>query len=124
MLELKHSTILKEFLEIYEMVVRDIKEVKFEGVREQAGRFGIVEEVMGKVTGFVQKCPYLFPYFSKYLKDNFLETSKLFKVTAYCFLAEKHNFNINEFYCEAFDFPESEGKPKKKKKADEDSDQD
>ena len=50
---------------------------------------------MNKVTGFVQKCSYLFTYFSKYLKENFKETTKLFKVTTYCFLAELHNFNIN-----------------------------
>lgn len=95
MLELKHNVILNEFLEIYEVIIREIKEVKFESLREETGRFAIIDDIMSKVTGFVQKCPYLFPFFAKYLKDNYLETSKFFKVTAYCFLAEKHNFNIN-----------------------------
>jgi hypothetical protein len=38
------------------------------------------------------------------MKDDKKETIKLFKVTTYCFLAEKYNFNINEFYSDAFEF--------------------
>lgn len=71
---------------------------------------------MNKVTEYVQKCAYLFTNFTKYLKENSKETTKFFKVTAYCFLAEKYNFNINEFYCEAFDIQEEGKIPKKKKK--------
>ena len=83
-------------------------------------RFAIIDDIASKVSGFIQKCPYLFGYFSKYLKENEKETNKLLKVTTYCFIAELHNFKINEFYCEAFDFHEEETKaPKKKKKMEE-----
>jgi hypothetical protein len=98
------------------MVVREIRGVKFEEVRTEVERFGVVEDIMGKVTGFVQKCPYLFSYFSRFLKEDFKETTKFFKVTTYCFLAERFAFNINEFYCEAFDFQEEGQQPKKRKK--------
>ena len=99
MLELKHSSILKEFLELYDFMLREIKEVKFESIRQERDRFAIIEDIVAKVTGFVQKCPYLFGYFSRYLKDNEKDTTKLFRVTIYCFIAELHNFKINEFYC-------------------------
>ena len=70
MLELKHSTILKEFLELYEFMLREIKEVKLESLRHEGDRFATIEDIVNKVIGFVQKCPYLFGYFSRYLKDN------------------------------------------------------
>lgn len=39
------------------------------------------------------------------------------RAVVYCFLAELHNFNINEYYMQAFSFEEEERKmPKKKKK--------
>ena len=105
---------------MYEFIIREIREVKFDSIRQENDRFAVIEEIMNKVTGFVQKCSYLFSYFSKYLKENFKETTKLFKVTTYCFMAELHNFSINEFYCQAFDFQEEETKvPKKKKKLEE-----
>ncbi len=43
-----------------------------------------------------------FKNFKDYLKKDLKETLKLFYVESYCFLAEKFNFNINEFYAEAF----------------------
>lgn len=117
MLELKHPCIVKEFLEIYEIIIKDIKEVKFEQIKGEPDRFAIINKITDKVTGFVQSYGHIFKNFSGYIKDDKKETMKLFKVTAYCFLAEKHNFNINEFYSDAFEFQETEKKvPKKKKK--------
>jgi hypothetical protein len=53
------------------------------------------------------------------MREDEKETLRLFKVTAYCFLAEKHCFNINEYYAEAFDYKLEETKaPKKKRKLD------
>lgn len=98
------------------MIVREVRNIAFESLREEGDRFQVVEGITGKVTALVEQCPFLFGEFGKYLRDDFKETSKLFKVTAYCFLAEKHSFNINEFYCEAFDFGEAEGPPRKKQK--------
>jgi hypothetical protein len=52
-----------------------------------------------------------------YLKEDRAETVRLFTVTIYCFIAERFNFNINEYYCEAFDLEDIENKkPKKKRK--------
>lgn len=43
-----------------------------------------------------------FAKFKGYLRNDLKETLKLLYVESYCFLAEKFNFNINEFYAEAF----------------------
>lgn len=37
-------------------------------------------------------------------------------VTAYCLLAERFNFSINEYYCDAFSHYEEEGLPEKRPK--------
>lgn len=39
------------------------------------------------------------------MPDDTVEVTRLVKVTAYCFLAELHGFNENEYYCDAFEFP-------------------
>lgn len=91
--------------------------MKFDEIKSESERFALVNRVTDKVTGYVQSCAYLFKILTTYLKEDRKETMKLFKVTVYCFLAEKHNFNINEFYSDAFEFQETERKaPKKKKK--------
>ena len=95
MLELKHPSIVKEFLEIYEIIVKDIKDVKFEHIKAEADRFALVSKISDKVAGYVNSSHYNFKNFSGYMQNDKKETIKLFKVTTYCFLAEKHNFNIN-----------------------------
>lgn len=95
MLELKHPSIVKEFLEIYESIIKEIKDVKFEHIKAEADRFNLISKIAEKVAGFVGSCGHLFKKFTDYMRDDRKETIKLFKVTTYCFLAEKHNFNIN-----------------------------
>lgn len=58
----------------------------------------MVDNIANKVAGFVLSSHFQFTYFNKYIKENRKDTNKLFKVTTYCFIAEKFNFNINEFY--------------------------
>ena len=68
-------------------------------MKEELDRVAVVEEIMNKVAGFVQKSSYIFPFFSKYLKESHQETEKFLKVTIYCFIGECYNFSINEYYC-------------------------
>ncbi len=68
-----------------------------------------------ELVGVVESAPHNFVEMSRYLKEDRKETQKLLEVTTYCFLAEKHNFNINEYYSEAFDLKEEE-QPKKRLK--------
>ena len=58
-----------------------------------------------------------FPYMIQYHKEDEKETKKLILVEIYCFLAEKFNFNINEFYSEAFNVPVENKSSKKVKKS-------
>ena len=60
-------------------------------------RMNIVDRITEKVTKLVENRP-PFKILKSYLQDGRKETIKLFKVTVYCFLAEKFNFNINEYY--------------------------
>lgn len=115
MLELKHPCIVKEFMEIYDNIIKEIKDVKFDQIKAEDDRYVIVDRIRDKVTGFVTSYAHTFKNFSGYLRDDRIETMRLFKVTAYCFLAEKFNFNINEFYSSAFEFPETEKKKTSKK---------
>lgn len=55
-----------------------------------------------------------FPYFSTYLASDKISFKKLLTVTAYCFLAERFNFSINEYYCDAFSYYDEEGSPDKR----------
>jgi len=52
-----------------------------------------------------------FPYFSCYLTSDTVSFRKFMVVTAYCLLAERFNFSINEYYCDAFSHYEEEGLP-------------
>jgi len=71
------------------------------------------------IANFIKSVPHNFKIFTGYMREDEKETIKLFKVTAYCFLAEKHCFNMNEYYAEAFDYKLEERKiPKKKNKTD------
>ena len=56
-----------------------------------------------------------FKKFKEYLRNDMKETLKLLYVESYCFLAEKFNFNINEFYAEAFSITLQHNKTGKKK---------
>ncbi len=94
MLDLKHHTILKEFIEIYDKIVGEVKKTSFESVRKPTERFAFVEEVLKKLTKGVGR---INDYFANNydMPDDSVEITKLLKVTVYCFLAELHNFGEN-----------------------------
>jgi hypothetical protein len=104
MLDLKHHSIVKEFLDIYDTIVGEIVKVEFINVKKPSDRFSIIESIFKKVEKYI--CRINDYFINTYdMKDDALEIGRLFRVTAYCFLAELHNFNENEFYCDAFEFP-------------------
>jgi hypothetical protein len=122
MLELKHHCILREFMEIYDFIIREIKDVKFDSIRLHKERDQLVNQISDNIASMIGRKAHDFKLFSTYLKNEQKETVKLFRVTTYCFIADKHNFNINEFYAEAFTFDQEERKPKKKQKVDNSND--
>lgn len=55
-----------------------------------------------RIVMFIQENELIFPKIMTFLNKMPIETKKLILVEVYCFLGEFFNFNINEFYCEAF----------------------
>jgi hypothetical protein len=45
MLELKHPCIVKEFLDIYEIIIKEIKDVKFEQIKIETDRFNVINKI-------------------------------------------------------------------------------
>ena len=65
-------------------------------------RFQWLQNVQDNILAFISENKNEFKYMEEYMKKTPIETKKLILVEIYCLLAEKFNFNINEFYCEAF----------------------
>ena len=116
MLELKHSSIVGQFCAIYDQIVFQLKNVDFESVEKEQGRFQWLNGVRDRIVGQILENGERFEYFGQFLKEDQKETKKLVLVEAYCFLAEKFNFNINQFYSEAFAVPMEGGKGSKRVK--------
>ena len=102
LLELKHSALVREFCHIYNIGVRALKEVKFDEVVKEEQRFQWLQSVQDSILAFMSENKGEFKYMEEFMKRAPMETKKLILVEVYCLLAEKFNFNINEFYCEAF----------------------
>jgi hypothetical protein len=103
MLELKHHSIVKYFIEIYDLIVGEVKLTTFESVKRPSERFAFVESAVKMASKGVTK---INDYFTNTydMRDDHGEIEKLLKVTVYCFLAEFHCFRDNEFYPDAFEF--------------------
>jgi len=78
MLELKHHCIVKEFMEIYDNILKEIKDVKFEQVKAEKDRFAVIHRIRDKVVGFVSSYQHNFKNFAAYMREDRLETMKLF----------------------------------------------
>lgn len=102
MLELKHDCILEEFIDIYNMIVGLILPVDFKEIEKEESRTAWLEKNRDEIVKHIEEKPEKFTYLTKYLREDGIETKKLLLVELYCFLAEKFNFNINEYYSEAF----------------------
>jgi len=103
MLELKNEEILHEFLPLYDLIYKEISAVEFEKVEKEKDRGEFLKGVEKKLHSLiVSSGESKFKKIKEYLKNDLKETLKLLYVESYCFLAEKFNFNINEFYAEAF----------------------
>lgn len=74
-------------MEIYDLIVREIKDVKFEAVKAEINRENLIKRIADMIASFIKAFPHSFKIFSGYLREDEKETVKLFKVTAYCFLA-------------------------------------
>jgi UDP-N-acetylglucosamine 2-epimerase len=92
MLELKHSSILNDFLLIYDLIYREIKTIKPERLVEEGQRQKEVENIGNMVVGYINSQRFHFTNFPKFVKSDPKETTKYFQVTVYCFLAELHRF--------------------------------
>jgi hypothetical protein len=109
MLDLKHHTIVKEFMDVYDTIVGEIVQVKFISIKNPADRFSFIDAIVMKLDRNIGR---INDYFMNTydMKDDSLEIAKLLKISAYCFLAELHGFNENEFYYDAFQFPKIDKK--------------
>jgi hypothetical protein len=74
-------------MEIYDLIIREIKDVKFESVKAELSRDNLIKRLAEMIAGFIKASPHLFKIFTVYMREDEKETIKLFKVTAYCFLA-------------------------------------
>lgn len=94
MLLLKHHTIVKEFLDIYEIIVGEVTGVSFEKVRNPADRLTFLNSVKEILKDGVE---HINDYFtSAYnMPDEKKKIAKLLRVSAYCFLAEYFSFPVN-----------------------------
>jgi len=80
-------------MDLYELIVKEIRDIKFENLVQEHMRTMQIDKITEKVTRLVERPP--FKILKGYLQESRKETFKLFKVTVYCFIAEKCNFNIN-----------------------------
>ena len=122
MLSLKHSTIIKEFIELYEELIRKILIIEFEAIRQDEPRRTIVAKIAEELTRIIKNKSRLqhagsYKQLGHFVSSKEKEMLQFLKAEVYCFLAQLHNFNINEYYVQAFTFEEEERKaPRKKKK--------
>ena len=103
----------------YEEIIKQIKDIKFDAIKVEGKRIDLIEKMAKSLADNLKRRPEEFKNINEYLRQFDKETGKLIKVTIYCFLAELHNFNINEYYADAFNFDFIEEErliPKKKRK--------
>jgi hypothetical protein len=74
-------------MEIYDLIIREIKDVKFEAVKAEIHRENLIKRIADMIANFIKAFPHSFKIFTVYMREDEKETVKLFKVTAYCFLA-------------------------------------
>lgn len=54
MLSLKHSTIIKEFIELYEEVIKKVVKIDFEAIREDERRRNIVAKIAEDISKIIK----------------------------------------------------------------------